>query len=446
MWLADEFDLWADDVDSAMELRRRVDDVVPSGLPEPVQPYVNELSYHGRWSHYPSYGWVWRPVGVVANWQPYVHGRWTRCHNGLFWVGYEPWGWAPYHYGRWEFILGSGWAWIPGGVFSGAYVSWSVAPGYFGWCPTGFYNYPVAYGFGYGIGTPWVYVNAHHVFERRVNTVIIRDVTIIKEIERRRVVVHRPPRIDDRRREAAPHVAEELHRVFSKESPRQVPEPSASRRVPFREQERARQVKVNTMRRNGQMPTGDSTPRLSNLPLKPSVMRPGEVPEGRVSPSTGRGIMARPVSSGTGRYPARRVQPFQKEPPAAADQPAAGDQPPTRQQPKTVAPLPKAEQQKPQQGDARGKLEVPAPSQSTPRSIPRIIPPRKGHEGVSVEPPPRSSQQPDGLRQPQAQSGGTSKPPQQQAGRGQQKQRQREQAQKPKDGNNGGGNKEKDKN
>src|SRR4030043_55588 len=48
------------------------------------------------------------------------------------WVGYEPWGWAPYHYGRWAFAVNIGWLWVPparGDVF------W--APGYVGWVRTG---------------------------------------------------------------------------------------------------------------------------------------------------------------------------------------------------------------------------------------------------------------------------------------------------------------------
>jgi len=48
------------------------------------------------------------------------------------WVGYEPWGWAPYHYGRWAFAVNIGWLWVPparGDVY------W--APGYVGWVRTG---------------------------------------------------------------------------------------------------------------------------------------------------------------------------------------------------------------------------------------------------------------------------------------------------------------------
>ena len=48
------------------------------------------------------------------------------------WIGYEPWGWAPYHYGRWTFAARIGWFWVPparGDVY------WS--PGYVGWVRTG---------------------------------------------------------------------------------------------------------------------------------------------------------------------------------------------------------------------------------------------------------------------------------------------------------------------
>jgi hypothetical protein len=49
-------------------------------------------------------------------------------------VGYEPWGWASYHYGRWSFVVNIGWFWVPPVTRE---VYWS--PGYVGWVRTNDY-------------------------------------------------------------------------------------------------------------------------------------------------------------------------------------------------------------------------------------------------------------------------------------------------------------------
>ena len=54
----------------------------------------------------------------------------TTAGRGL---AYEPWGWAPYHYGRW-FPYGGAWAWWPGPVYAGYNPFWSPAyVSFFGW-------------------------------------------------------------------------------------------------------------------------------------------------------------------------------------------------------------------------------------------------------------------------------------------------------------------------
>src|ERR671936_542682 len=54
--------------------------------------------------------------GVLSqydDWGPYRFGYWTWCSPyGWTWVGHEPWGWAPYHYGRWIYH-DNYWAWCP---------------------------------------------------------------------------------------------------------------------------------------------------------------------------------------------------------------------------------------------------------------------------------------------------------------------------------------------
>ncbi len=250
--LYNEFDAWSSQRDDALLRRTRVDEQVPPGLPEPVEPYATELSYYGHWYNNPTYGWVWRPVGLAGGWQPYMDGRWVASPTGLVWVSYEPWGWAPFHYGRWEFLLGSGWVWIPGHVFSGAYVAWSVAPGYFGWCPLGYYNYPIAIQFNFGHHyDPWVYVPAGHIYDRTVRRVIVRDVTVVRDIERKKVVLRAIPVIDPGKVQAAPRVAEEVYRGAAGRRDLQLVEDPGGRKMPFHEQERQRLVRMNNTRTHG---------------------------------------------------------------------------------------------------------------------------------------------------------------------------------------------------
>jgi hypothetical protein len=155
----DPFDVWAEDRDDAYASNDSSRGVRPA-VPEQVAPYAGELDRYGSWRTDPVYGTVWAPSGVSTDWKPYYYGQWYSAPIGMTWVSSEPWGWAPYHYGRWQWGLGVGWFWIPGVVYSGAYVSWSVGPAAFGWCPLGFYDTPVVVGGIY----PWVYVPHTYIY------------------------------------------------------------------------------------------------------------------------------------------------------------------------------------------------------------------------------------------------------------------------------------------
>lgn len=111
-------------------------------LPEEVAPYASELASHGSWYYEAEVGHVWRPY-VAPDWRPYTYGRWTWTLYGWTWVPYDSWGWAPFHYGRWGFSGALGWYWIPGRVWSPAWVSWAVGGDYVGWCPLGAGDRPV---------------------------------------------------------------------------------------------------------------------------------------------------------------------------------------------------------------------------------------------------------------------------------------------------------------
>ncbi|MCB1966849.1 MAG: hypothetical protein KDI64_12650 [Candidatus Accumulibacter sp.] len=93
-----------------------------------------DLDAYGRWRDSPEYGAVWFPQAVSADWAPYRSGRWVWVAPwGWTWVGDEPWGFAPFHYGRWVFD-GGAWGWVPGKrvarpVYAPALVAWVGSPG-----------------------------------------------------------------------------------------------------------------------------------------------------------------------------------------------------------------------------------------------------------------------------------------------------------------------------
>lgn len=73
-----------------------------------------QLDAYGDWQSDPTYGDVWFPRNVDADWAPYRDGQWVDVAPwGLTWVDAAPWGFAPSHYGRWARV-GPRWAWVPG--------------------------------------------------------------------------------------------------------------------------------------------------------------------------------------------------------------------------------------------------------------------------------------------------------------------------------------------
>ncbi|MCA1556632.1 MAG: hypothetical protein LC747_08085 [Acidobacteria bacterium] len=103
---------------------------------------------------------MWRPHVTVINnynnWAPYRYGSWRWVSPyGWTWVGDEPWGWAPYHYGRWVYA-NNYWCWAPRGYayYSHrrsywrpalvAFVNINIGSGYYGdhvaWYPLGYHQ------------------------------------------------------------------------------------------------------------------------------------------------------------------------------------------------------------------------------------------------------------------------------------------------------------------
>lgn len=165
-------------------------------LPAEIATYGYELNNYGSWQYLSPYGYVWRPVGVVADWRPYRNGYWDYIPGvGWTWISNEPWGWAPYHYGRWDYAFGIGWYWIPGRVWGPAWVSWSNWGGYIGWCPLNYYDRPVVcvnnyYGNWWGdnwVSNPdyrsWTFIPKESIGGRDVGHVAVSE-GIVKGINR----------------------------------------------------------------------------------------------------------------------------------------------------------------------------------------------------------------------------------------------------------------------
>jgi FecR protein len=110
---ADEFDRW---------VSGRIDTV--STATTAAMQYTNSPSYapgfgslysYGSWFDCGGYGYGWRPFGAGYAWSPFTDGQWVLDPAfGWTFVSFQPWGWAPYHYGGWLFNSGcGGWFYSP---------------------------------------------------------------------------------------------------------------------------------------------------------------------------------------------------------------------------------------------------------------------------------------------------------------------------------------------
>ncbi len=174
----DDFDRWAADRD-----RKEENSVSARYVSRDTVGY-SDLDDNGTWSQEPNYGPVWYPNSVAVGWAPYSNGYWGYVGPwGWTWIGYEPWGFAPYHYGRWNYF-GGRWGWCPGPI--GYYPVYG--PAFVGFLGGGF-----GFGFGVGVGVGWfplgfgeIYhpwygyrrggayirnVNIHNTYIRNVNNV-----------------------------------------------------------------------------------------------------------------------------------------------------------------------------------------------------------------------------------------------------------------------------------
>ncbi len=100
-----------------------------------VDYFFPALERYGEWIDIGYDDYVWRPYNTYRDWRPYTEGRWEWTNNGWYWVSYEPFGWATYHYGRWFFDDYYGWVWMPDSEWGPSWVEWRYDDNYIGWAP-----------------------------------------------------------------------------------------------------------------------------------------------------------------------------------------------------------------------------------------------------------------------------------------------------------------------
>ncbi len=106
----DAFEVWS------ASRERQVDRSVAARYVSPDVLGYQDLDAHGSWRRDPTYGNVWVPQRVAADWTPYRDGHWSWVDPwGWTWIDDAPWGFAVSHYGRWTNNQGT-WAWVPGPV------------------------------------------------------------------------------------------------------------------------------------------------------------------------------------------------------------------------------------------------------------------------------------------------------------------------------------------
>ncbi|HEY1691437.1 MAG TPA: DUF6600 domain-containing protein [Polyangiaceae bacterium] len=148
------------------------DDEYADDDPSALTDFRSTLDPYGQWVDDPTYGTIWQPsTGVVgSDFAPYqTSGHWTYDDDDYTWVSDYDWGWVPFHYGRWVYA-NTGWGWIPGRRYAGAWVSWRYGYGdwpYVGWgpmAPTWGWRGGYARGLGFTPATPYGFCASGNLF------------------------------------------------------------------------------------------------------------------------------------------------------------------------------------------------------------------------------------------------------------------------------------------
>jgi hypothetical protein len=125
----DDFDRWvAGEVHTTQAATNAAQQYVGPG---DYSSGLASLYTYGGFTPCGGFGNCWRPYGVGAGWSPFDSGFWFADSSiGMSFIGNQPWGWLPYHYGGWIFDPISGWMWSPyglgygGGVYAPVTGTW----------------------------------------------------------------------------------------------------------------------------------------------------------------------------------------------------------------------------------------------------------------------------------------------------------------------------------
>jgi hypothetical protein len=169
------FESWANDRD------RRGDNSESARYVSREVVGYEDLDGQGEWINEPSYGYVWRPTYVVADWAPYRYGRWGWVAPwGWTWIDAAPWGFAPFHYGRWAYASHR-WCWVPGP----RYVRPYYAPALVGWVGGPSVNVSLSFGSvgwfplaPHEVYSPWYRHTPRYVRHVNVSNTIINNINV----------------------------------------------------------------------------------------------------------------------------------------------------------------------------------------------------------------------------------------------------------------------------
>ena len=406
----DGFDRWCDARDAAYrsaDVASRGEDYAPQDVPAEVRPYYGELSAYGSWTQVPDYGYVWYPRDVDAGWQPYADGHWAYGPAGYFWVGNEPWGWAPYHYGCWQWVARYGWCWIPGRVFAGAWVSWSWGSAYVGWAPLDFWGRPGWRGGAryHGAYDPhsWTFVDYGHIGHHNARRYAVPISRIGDDLGRANIV-SRPPRVAPRELARSPQMRDRALREIARDRTSRI-RPVVGDTVPGR---RFLDVQDNLRHRAPAARERGGAPRI-DAPRQGPRDTQGTSPRGtspqRPAPPSGGGRYPRRYAqdprthdratapSGNARENVREFYDRMSRPRVTQEQPPSRGNAPSARTPRSQAPQPryKAPQPRAQAPQPRYKAPQPRAQAPQPRYRPRPYRPRSpGTRRRSRVPRPRS--------------------------------------------------------
>ena len=143
--------------------------------------FYSSLQPYGEWIEIDYDLYVWKPYDAGYSWRPYSNGRWEWTNHGWYWVSYEPFGWATYHYGRWFYDDYYGWLWIPDTEWGPSWVEWRYNNNYIGWAPLPPYahfsvNSGIYFSMRWNSGYyHWNFVDYRHFHSNRIHVHVVNN-------------------------------------------------------------------------------------------------------------------------------------------------------------------------------------------------------------------------------------------------------------------------------